>query len=496
MLQPSALSLAPPLLALVLAVLTRNVLVSLGLGVVLGFLLAAGMDPLVGSGELIVGVGGQLREASHREVAVIILVIGGFVALLERSGGMAAFARRIARVVDTPARAQLSAWITGLAIFFTDSGNALILGPMFRPIFASVRICREKLAFIVDSTSAPVCVLIPFISWGVYIMSLLEQGFEPAGVETPPLTVLMQALPFQIYPLLALATVPLMAVIGREYGPMARVQARYLKRPEAAQEMEVEHIEVGARVVLGPLATVMAVLAVMFTIFATRLGTLPGAQVRWSLLAAYGAGTLVAATLLVRAGRFGWARSGATFLRGTVPMLRIVAILLLAWSLGDVCETIGTGNTVAALFDRALPVGTLPALLFLAGGLFALSTGSSWGTFALLLPVAIPVAAQTGAPMPIAVAAVLSGGIFGDHCSPVSDTTVLSSMATGCDHASHVNTQLGYALLTGFSALVGFVGAGFTGWYGSVVLALLLQIALVTGAMRLWGRPLEQMPSG
>jgi Na+/H+ antiporter NhaC len=495
----NVLSLLPPLLALVLAVATRNVLVSLGLGVLLGFVVAAGMDPLAGAANMLVGVPTQLAEASHLQVAIIILVIGGFVRLLERSGGMASFAARVGRVVHTPARAQLSAWLTGLAIFFTDSGNALILGPMFRPVFDRVRVSREKLAFIVDSTSAPVCVLIPFISWGVYIMSLLEEGFEPLGIEQAPLGALMAALPFQIYPLLALATVPLMAVIGREFGPMARAQARGLAQAQAhppSRAAQHEGPSPGAAVVLAPLGTVLVVLAVMFAVFLARLGTLPGAQVRWSLLAAYGAGTLVAAGLLARAGLLGLRRSGATFLGGTVPMLRIVAILVLAWSLGDVCETIGTGRTMAALFEHSLPSGLLPATLFLAGGAFALSTGSSWGTFALLLPVAIPVAFEAGVPMPIAVAAVLSGGIFGDHCSPVSDTTVLSSMACGCEHAAHVNTQLPYALLTGASATAGFLIAGFTSSYGALAVAASLQVALVVGVMRAWGREADQsMPS-
>jgi len=486
--QPDLLSLVPPLLALVLAVATRNVLLSLGLGVLLGFVVAAGFDPLLGSVEMVRGVAGQLGEASHLEVAAIILVIGGFVRLLERSGGMAAFARSMARVVDTPARAQLSAWLTGLAIFFTDSGNALILGPMFRPIFAGVRICREKLAFIIDSTSAPVCVLIPFISWGVYIMSLLEKGFEPLGLAETPLQALVGALPFQLYPLLALLTVPVMALMGREYGPMARAQRRFLAAGSVRQEASRPgEPRVGSATVLAPLGTVMLVLAVLFTFHTMQLGRLPGPQVRQSLLLAYLAGTAVCAVLLARQGIFGPLRSLRVFAGGMPPMLRIVAILLLAWSLGDVCATLGTGETLAAVFDRALPVGLLPATLFALGAVFSLSTGSSWGTFALLLPIAIPVAFETGVPIHLAIAAVLSGGIFGDHCSPVSDTTVLSSMATGCEHAAHVNTQLGYAAVTGAVALLGFVIAGTTGWIGTIGIVAVLQVAVVVGLMRVFG---------
>ena len=310
------------------------------------------------------------------------------------------------------------------------------------------------------------------------------------AIDESPLHVLLSALPYQIYPLLALLTVPLMALIGREYGPMARAQRRFLDEEEDAVEVAPSSArpEAGSATVLAPLCTVMLVLAVLFVGYAVWVGSPPGAWVRQSLLAAYLAGTAVCATLLARQGIFGPGRSLGVFAGGMVPMLRIAAILLLAWSLGDVCESLGTGQTLAALFDRALPVGLLPTLLFVVGALFSLSTGSSWGTFALLLPVAIPVAHQTGIPMPLALAAVLSGGIFGDHCSPVSDTTVLSSMATGCEHAAHVNTQLGYAVVTGCSAFVGFVIAGTTGWMGAIAIAAVLQLVLVVGLMRLLGR--------
>ena len=490
-------SITPPILALVLAIATRNVLVSLGVGVTLGMIIVNGFHLWLGVLDVFErGIIAQLTEAANAEMVLIILVIGGFVHLMDRSGGMAAFAQRMTRVVDSPRKAQLSVWVTGMAIFFTDSGNSVILGPLFRPIFARVRVCREKLAFIIDSTSSPVCVLIPLISWGVYIMSLLEQPFASLGVTQSPLQACIGATPFQLYPILALATVPVLVATGREYGPMARVQRQYLEEEEATEETrepgavdDAGRGEAGSVAVLLPLATVLLILGGLLVYFTVTLEELPGATVRQSLLGAYLAGTAVAAVVLVRRRVFTASRTFLLFLAGMRGMARIVVILVLAWALGDVCELLGTGETLAGFFDRGLSPGLIPALVFVLGAVFSLSTGSSWGTFALLMPIALPMAHQAGLPLEVTIAAVLSGGVFGDHCSPVSDTTVLSSMATGCDHASHVNTQLGYAAVTGLSTLVGFVIVGFTGWPFVLIPALALQVALTLCLTSLRGVP-------
>ena len=488
---PNLLSVVPPLLALVMAIATRNVLVSLGVGVFLGMTIVDGFNPLAGAVDFFEkGVLAQLGQGANAEVVVLIMAIGGFVHLLERSGGMVSFARQMTRVIDSPLKAQLSVWVTGMAIFFTDSGNSLILGPMFRPIFAGARVCREKLAFIIDSTSSPVCVMVPVISWGVYIMSLLDAAFTKLQLDQEPLDACLRALPFQLYPMLALLTVPVLALTGREWGPMLKAQRRFAARreedePEAAQEPDGPRAS--ARAVLVPLASMLLVLFALFGIFMVRLGSLPGAKVRLSLLLAYLTAAAVCAIFLSHEKVQDYARSFQVFLRGTGKMVFIVVILLLAWSLGDVCELLGTGRYVAGFFDRGLDLHLLPAIVFVLGAVFSLSTGSSWGTFALLMPIAVPVAHEAGAPLFVTIAAVLSGGVFGDHCSPVSDTTILSSMATGCDHADHVNTQLMYASVTGLSALVGFVIAGFTGAVWVLAPAFALQVVLTLGVTRLLG---------
>ncbi|RLB65725.1 MAG: hypothetical protein DRI90_01275 [Deltaproteobacteria bacterium] len=508
---PSALSVVPPLLALGLAVGTRNVLVSLSAGVFVGIAIHADFNPFAGLLDMVdKGLFAQLADLPHAKVIIIIAVIGGFVNLLDRSGGLAAFARRITRVVDSPAKAQLSVWLMGISIFFTDSGNSLILGPMFRPIFDGLRLCREKLAFIIDSTSSPVCVLVPFISWGVYVMSLMGESFTKLGLEEQPLGTFLKMLPFQLYPILAIATVPLLAFTGREWGPMARAQRRAENEPapqlDSADEQRAGDEEAGdpasdaesgheprqasGRAIVLPMATMLLVLAAMFTQFLVRLGELPAAAIQVSLVLAYLAGAVVCALILSREKVFSFSESLQTFIAGMGKMALIVVILLLAWSLGDVCELLGTGKYVATLFDGLLQPGLLPATIFVLGAVVSLSTGSAWGTFALLMPIGIPMAHQLDAPLLVTIAAVLSGGMFGDHCSPVSDTTVLSSMSSGCAHADHVSTQLGYAAVTGSTALIGFLIAGFTGWWFTVLLVLVLQLGISLAVARIFGVPI------
>ena len=485
---PGFLSIVPPLLALALAIATRSVILSLGLGVLLGMILHCDFNPLRGLLAFFEqGIFVQLSQGSNAQVIILIMVIGGFVRLLESSGGMMAFARQVTRWVATKQRAQLAVWGTGLAIFFTDSGNALILGPMFRPIFDRLGICREKLAFLIDSTASPVCVLVPFISWGVYIMGLLEVSFADLGLPHTPLEGFLHALPFQLYPVLALSTVPLLVLSGREWGPMARAQRRLRREEREEEQTATAATGGGSRTVLIPLATVLLMLGGCFALFLAQRGRLGGAEVRLVLLLAYLSGAVVCALLLKRAGLQAPAQAFQRFLQGMGGMVYIALILLLAWSLGDVCELLGTGSYVAGIFDRALHPGLLPALVFALGAVFSLATGSSWGTFALLLPIAIPVAQQAGAPLWITIGAALSGGVFGDHCSPVSDTTILSSMSSGCAHADHVNTQIPYAAVTGGVALLGFLAAGLLGWTWILLPALVLQLSLVALLARRFG---------
>lgn len=490
---PTLLSLLPPILTIVLAIATRNVILSLGLGVFVGMTTHEGFNPFAGLVSVFEkGLFPQLSKGSNAQVIILICVIGGLVRQLDSSGGMAAFAARITGRVNTKAKAEMSVLTMGIAIFFTDAGNSLILGPLFRPVFDKLKICREKLAFILDSTSSPVCVLVPFISWGVYIMSLIDQSYRPIDPEVNPLRMLVSALPFQFYPMLALCSVIVFALIGRDFGPMLRAQWRHAD-PEQAHAPETpstdeERSRAGAAVVLLPLATLFIIIIGLFGYYYVSLGSLPSDKIRTSLILAYLAAGLVCAIVLRKQTGATLSSSASTFMQGMQDMFTIALVLLLAWSLGEVCALLGTSDYLAGLLSGNLPSVLLPALIFILGAVIALSTGSSYGTFAILMPIAIPLAVTLDAPMSVTIAAVLSGGILGDHASPISDTTILSSMATGCNHADHVNTQLPYALLTGAAALVSFVVAGLTASVWSMLVGLPVLIVLI-----LWATRVEQV---
>ena len=224
------LSILPPALSIVLAVLTRNIMLSLTAGAFSGAMILANFNPFFAIAELVEKyIFIQITSGSNAQIIVIMFAIGGFIHLLEKSGGASAFSSVVAKFVSSPARAQLAAWCAGVSVFFTDSGNALIVGPLFRSIFKRLNICREKLAYIIDTTASPVSILVPFISWGIYIMNLIENTYDDVGIEAEPYQVLLSVWPYQFYAFLALLSIPMFLSTGKDYGLMARAQANFNK---------------------------------------------------------------------------------------------------------------------------------------------------------------------------------------------------------------------------------------------------------------------------
>jgi Na+/H+ antiporter NhaC len=452
---PGAISLAPPGVALVAALVSRNVVLSLALGVYVGFTVAADYNPFLGVvGFLEEGLFAQLAQPSHAGLIVLILAIGGFIGLLERSGGMISFARQIAGWVRGQLGAQLAVWGSGIAIFFSDSATPLILGPVFRPVLRRVDVSMEKLAYIIDSTASPVCVLVPFISWGVYVMSLIDQAIVDLRLGGTSFEIFVGMLPYQFYPVLALLAVPLIVLTGRDFGPMARPAPR----AESEQDTTVEEgPEAPSSTVYVPMATLMGGAAGLLLLGYYRHGRLTGSELTTSLTMAYGLATAVAMGLLRSQAGMPAKRSLANFRAGVERLLLIPLILLLAWSLGHTCQLVGTGRYLAGLSRAVITPTLLPATIFIIGAVISFAMGSAWGTFALLMPIAATIAHETGVGLRPALAAVTSGGLFGDHASPISDTTILASMGAGCRHIDHVWTQLPYALLPATISVAAFV---------------------------------------
>jgi len=464
-----AWSLLPPAVALAVAFGTRRVLLALGAGGLVGAGLlsvaergAAGvlLAPVrfVGDGLL-----GQASSAGNAQVLVLVALIAGFVRRYELSGAAAGLVGGLARVVTTPRRAEGAAFAGGLALFFSDTGNVLLLGPLFRPVFDRLGMARERLAWVVDSTAAPVSVLVPFITWGVYVTGLLDGAFG----EGQGLGLFVQAWPHQLYPWLCLLFVLGMATVGRPFGPMARADTF-----GAVEEVEGEVGSFAAGVV--PLLVLLVALGAVGAGLWVDDGVLRGPDVRLALGFGYLAG-LGAMWALGPSEDF-----GRDVLEGMGGSMRLLVLLVLAWTLGAVCKDLGTGAALAGVLGPWLPATLVPVVVFGVGGLVSFATGTSWGTFAILLPLTAPLSEATGLDPALLVGAVLSGGIFGDHSSPISDTTLLASAACGVDHGAHVRTQLPYALAVGACAGLGFVASGLVGW--GLGLGALGVVVLVVGS--------------
>ncbi len=478
------LSLLPPVLTVVLAMWTRNILVSLSLGVFSGSLILTGYNPFYATLDLIEQrIFVQISSPSNIQIIFTMMAIGGFIKLLEVSGGAQAFARGMTRLISNSRRAQFSTWASGLAIFFTDSGNALIIGPLFRPIFRELKICKEKLAYILDSTASPICILIPFIGWGAYIMGLIEQAYTDAGLAETSLSVLVSVIPYQFYAILTLAAVPIFIMGGRDFGPMEKAQKQYVPTGRLETNPGSPDLDSGRQPPLSlfivPLTILLGLIGGLLSWYALA-DDLTSTHVRSSLTIAYCAASIACALLMYKHFDTPLNDSLNTFIKGTESMVFVVTILIFAWSLSSVIRDLGTAQTISQLIGQGLNPSLLPALVFLLGAVISLATGSSWGTFAILMALAVPVAHNIGAPLYLTVAAVLSGGLFGDHTSPISDTTVLASIGADCAHINHVTTQFYYALLTGSVAFMTYLVAGFflTPWVilpAFVVLFLTIQ---------------------
>ena len=483
------ISILPPIIAVVLAIMTKNVIVSLFFGTYIGVLILVGGHPIEATTETIGNYFFPLAADGYNAAIIVLLFfIGGFVALMEKSGGGTALATNTIKFINTKAKAQLSAWFGGIVIFFSDLGTPLIVGPVFEKIFDKAKISREKLAWIIDSTSSPVAVLIPFIGWGVYIMGLIQKEYEALNITTSEFTTLIQVIPFQFYAIMAVVMVPLVALSKLDFGPMAKAERRVqttgelywptskpLRRAENNEEGNHRH----AILIWLPLLVLFITLFGLLISFGFPYEPVPGSDFRVSLSTAYlfAAVTIIILMLVYKLKKF--SEIFDIYTKGMQKMVYVAVTLILAWSLGKVIKEMGTANFIVEAMNGNVPAFIIPAILFIVGVFMSLASGTSWGTYAIMLPIAIPMAVTLDAHLLVCIGAVLSGGIFGDHSSPISDTTILSSTGAGADHIDHLKTQFPYALLNASIALIGYIVAGITG----NALTLLLNFALLIVAI-------------
>ena len=483
-------SLIPPILAVALAFLTKNVILSLFVSLFSGCLILAYGNPWTAlqttfSDYLFV----DMTSGSNAQTIVLMAVIGGFVALVEKSGGARAFARAISNKLTKPVSAQIACWLGGLAIYFSDSGNSLILGPIFRPVFDKLKVSRAKLSYILDSTSSPVCILVPITGWGVYIMGLIQAEFDNLGVADSDYTTFVQAIPFQLYAILAILMIPLVAFTHKDFSLMKKAEEQAAANDYSFEDSLSTADESTADAYSLQNAKPTMVILPIIVVFATLFITLApqgfpfkkvgGNDFRVALTMGYLFGALVL-MLLIRVFRvMDFKKTFKIYVDGMKSMTDVAITLVLAWSLGSMISGLGTASFIVdGLQSLNFSPVLVPAAIFLFGAFVSFSTGSSWGTFAIMMPLAIPMAHAFAIPYAIAAGAVLSGGLFGDHCSPISDTTIMASAGAHCSHVNHVSTQLPYAITAASCAAVCYVITGiaqaFLGANGSLFTSLIL----------------------
>ncbi|WP_100010449.1 Na+/H+ antiporter NhaC family protein [Lentibacillus sediminis] len=504
------LSLLPPVIAIVLALLTRNVIPALFAGVWLGATMMHDWNPFMGlyasfKDFIIPNVG----DPWSATVLIYCGLFGVLIAFLQKTGGAHAIANAIARKVRSPKGAQGSTMLFGIIIFFEDYFNALTVGSVMRSVTDKMRVSREKLAYIVDSTSAPICLLGPVSTWVVFVMGLIGAQFVELGISGSEYMTYIFTIPFNFYSILAILLVGIIIFLKWDFGPMA--QAEYRARTtgkllrdgaEPPSDMETTDVEMAEdytpkiRNMAVPLVVLIGLIPPLFLWtggypeqdLVTAFGEADGATS--ILIAAFAAG-IVALVMGMQQKLFDFKEAMSIIVTGFRSMTLVYIILALAWSIGSVTSELGTAAYLVDFAEQTTSPAIIPLLIFIVAGIVAFTTGTSYGTFAIMIPIAMPLAVSMDISLYLAIAAVFSGGIFGDHCSPISDTTILSSAGASSDHIDHVNTQIPYAITAGVSGIISFLIAGMTGSSLMALAAGIIVLFVLTFILKkTWGKPI------
>lgn len=504
---PEWTSLAPPALAVVWAFTLGSATAGLLLAIVAGSVMLAGMDPFAGLQVAAVEqLGATLTDADTLKILVFTATLVGLIQVCVASGGIPAVVARLSRRTSGRLSTQRTTALLGTMIFFDDYANTMVVGSAMRPLADRTRTSREKLAFLVDATSAPIAGVAFVSTWiGMEIKLFEDQLADFGGLAVNGYAAFFAVLPYRFYCIAALCLVAILVWTGRDFGPMLRAERRAAAAPPPPDDPPPVLAARAASPIdgVGPIAVVMLGILGAFAVLGAGAGPQDGGPLQRFVQAFIGASDHTL-DILAWAGVIGsvvslaWARlrtglSLSAAFRAYAGGLRIVAptliILVCAMTIRSLTDALGTGDYLAALLEGTAP-GLLPAAVFLLAAIVAFSTGSSWATMGLLIPVAMPLAAAgsvAGGPVIIlaTAAAVLDGAIFGDHCSPISDTTVMSSAASGCDHLAHVRTQMPYAVLAmmaavacGYGLVVQLGGGAWIGWTTAAVLMAAVVVAI------------------
>lgn len=503
------LTLLPPLVAIILAFITKNVIVSLVIGVMSGgFLLNLNgvnvFSALFSSFlDLVDRAVGALADPWNAGIILQVLAIGGVINLVAKMGGAKAIAEALAKRAKSPRSAQLITWVAGLFVFFDDYANSLIIGPMMRPVTDKMKISRERLAFVVDATAAPVAGIAIISTWIGLEIGLIGDAFSSIGVEANAFGVFLNTIPFRFYNILILGFIVMTALLLKDFGPMRKAELECRRGSQNLTSNEEVNKQLSKHDDLEPLPGVKLsvwnaiipigalIVGALFAFYYSGYTAIMGGedsaviQIMQNSPASFNAikeafsnadasvalfqsalfAGIVAMVMGVAKKIFTVSEALDVWVDGMKTLVITGVILICAWSLSSVIKELGTAKYLITLLSGSLPPFIVPSLIFVLGAIISFATGTSYGTMGILMPLAIPLAYSINPEMSyviVATSAVLTGAIFGDHCSPISDTTILSSMGAGCNHIDHVRTQMPYSIFVGVITIVfGYMPAGF-----------------------------------
>ncbi|PIB34825.1 sodium:solute symporter [Reichenbachiella sp. 5M10] len=473
-------SLVPPLLAIFLALRTKQVFLSLSIGIWLGWIILNNGNPLAGTMDTLAAFVQVFADPGNTRTIIFTLLVGSLIALIQRSGGVEGFIQWVSRRLEkstntTKSRTmiQLYASLTGMIIFVESNISILTVGTLYRPIFDKMKIPREKLAYLADSSSAPSCIIFPFNAWGAFIMGLLAaQGFDS------PFSLLFGSLIYNFYPFLAIGLVLYIILSGKDFGPMRKAEHRAqtegkviadgatpmisdeiaMIEPKSTHNLKAFNMTIPIVVMIAMMPTMLIYTGwddnnttPLFQRVFTAIGNGSGStSVLYSVTLA-----ILTCMGLYSAQRIMKIKEMIDLsIQGMSGMVSLALLMVFAFTIGALCKELGTGLYIAHATEAWLSPKFVPAIVFVTSCFIAFSTGTSWGTFAIMISIAVPMAQSMDSNVSMAIAAAIGGGVFGDHCSPISDTTIISSMASASDHIDHVNTQLPYALVAGGATFI------------------------------------------
>ncbi len=459
------ISVIPPLLAIVMAIATRQVYISLFLGILAGWIILSDWNVFAGLANSIDSIINVYQDPGNTRVIIFCALIGALITLTQRSGGVNGFTawiqnRNIAR---TPRGAASLAGIMGIVIFIESSISCLISGSISRPLFERLRLSREKLAYILDSTSAPNCILIPINAWGAFVIGLLESE----GVENS-INVFIQSIPFNFYAIFAILMVFFIIITFRDFGPMKKAEDRARKTGKTIADGatpvvsdEIISTQPKPNISYRAFNMIIPVLAMIIMVpvglYITGDGNITAGTGSTAVLWAVIVAITVAGLLPFIQRILSFREIFDLSLKGIGGLIPLAIVMTLAFAIGDTSRELGTGVFVASVADDFLQPDFVAVIVFITSAFIAFSTGTSWGVFAIMVPIVVPTALTMDVSLPLCLAAVLGGGVFGDHVSPISDTTLVSSMAAASDHIDHVRTQFPYAMLAALGAIIFYI---------------------------------------